>query len=75
MDKIFGKSQKNSFSGYFGLFWAHLAQFGHNEIFSKKSGSITFLPLWSPNFMQEIRKILRANFSNFCDGQTKNAKN
>ena len=28
--------------------------------FFKKSGSLTFLALWVPNFMQKIRKILRA---------------
>ena len=66
MDKLSGKTQKTSFLGHFGLIWAHLAQFGHNEIFFEKSGSVTFLPLWSPNFMQEIRKIFRANFSNFA---------
>ena len=31
-----------------------------NEDFFQKSDSVTFLPLWSPNFMQKIRKILRA---------------
>ena len=51
------KSQKTSFLGHFGLIWAHLAQFGHNEIFFEKSGSVTFLPLWSPNLMQKIRTI------------------
>ena len=29
------------------------------KIFFQKSGSVTFLPLSSPNFMQTIRKILR----------------
>ena len=28
--------------------------------FFQKSGSVTFVPLWCPNFMQKIRKILRA---------------
>ena len=32
--------------------------------FSEKSGSITFLCLWSPNFMQKIRKKLWANSEN-----------
>ena len=34
-----------------GHFFAHLAKFGQNEIFSQKKGSAIFLPLLSPNFM------------------------
>ena len=30
------------------------------KIFFQKSGSVTFVPLWCTNFMQKIRKILRA---------------
>ena len=60
LDSIFFKSPKTSFLGYFGLFWAQIPKKRLNEHFSEKSGSVTFLPLWSPNFMQEIRKILRA---------------
>ena len=28
--------------------------------FFQKSGSVTFVPLWCTNFLQKIRKILRA---------------
>ena len=41
-----------------------------NENFPEKSGSVTFLPLWSPNFMQKIRNILRAWEKCVTDGQT-----
>ena len=36
--------------------------------FFQKSGSVTFVPLWCPNFMQKIRKILRAVSEIFKDG-------
>ena len=36
LDSIFFKSPKTSFLGYFGLFWAHLAQFGHKPDFFQK---------------------------------------
>ena len=39
--------------------------------FFQKSGSVTFAPLWCTNFMQKIRKILRAVFELW----TKNIKN
>ena len=32
-----------------------------NEIFSQKSGSVSFLPLRNPNLMKSFRKILRVN--------------
>ena len=41
---------------------ANFPDFGN---FFAKSGSVTFLTLWSPNFMQKIRKIVRAVFKNF----------
>ena len=47
-----------------GLFWAILdpfSQFGPNENFFEKSGSVTFVPLWTRDFMQKIRKIILAN--------------
>ena len=47
------KSEKNSFLGYFGPFYAQIWQ---NGGFAEKSGSVTFFPLWSPNIMQNIRK-------------------
>ena len=48
MDKIFVKIKKNIFELFFFLF----AQFGPNESFPKKSFSVTFLPLWTPNLTQ-----------------------
>ena len=40
------------------------------KIFFQKSGSVTFVPLWCTNFMQKIRKILRAVSEIFKDGRT-----
>ena len=40
------------------------------KIFFQKSGSVTFVPIWCTNFMQKIRKILRAVSEIFKDGQT-----
>ena len=53
----------------FGPFGAHLPQKRGIRCFFGKSGSVTFFHLYSPNFMQEIRKILRA-ISEKRDGQT-----
>ena len=39
------------------------------KIFFQKAGSITFAPLWCPNFMQSFRKIVRAVYEIFEDGQ------
>ena len=47
-DSIFHKSPKPLFLGLFGPFFP--------EIFSEKSGSVTFEYLWTPNFMQKNRK-------------------
>ena len=38
------------------------------RIFFQKSGSVTFVPLWCTNFMQKIKKILRAVSEIFKDG-------
>ena len=35
--------------------------------FFQKPGSVTFVPLWSPNFMQSFRKIVRAVSEIFKD--------
>ena len=49
----------------FGLIWRpfreylRFREYLQINIFFQKSGSVTFLPLYSPNFMQKIRKILR----------------
>ena len=40
----------------FGLFWALFAQIWKNGGFAEKSGSVTFVPIWSPNIMEKIRK-------------------
>ena len=40
------------------------------KIFFQKSGSVTFVRLWCTNFMQKIKKILRAVSEIFKDGQT-----
>ena len=44
--------------------------FATPKIFFQKSGSVTFVPLWCTNFMQKIRKILRAVSEIFKDGLT-----
>ena len=44
----------------FGLTWRPFSEYLHIKNYFQKSGSVTFLPLWSPNFMQKIRKTLRA---------------
>ena len=50
MHYVSGKIQNPLF---FGCFWT-LSQ---NEIFPKKSGSVSFLPLRQPNFMRSFRKM------------------
>ena len=45
----------------FRLFLGFFPKNQPNEIFFQKSGFVTFLHLWTPNFMQKIKKILRAN--------------
>ena len=47
---------QNSENLIFRPFWALFAQIWANGIFPEKSGSVTFDPLWTPNFMQKIRK-------------------
>ena len=44
----------------FGLIWRFFCEYLQIKNFFQKSGSVAFLPLWSPNFMQKIWKILRA---------------
>ena len=44
--------------------------FATPQDFFQKSGSVTFVPLWCTNFMQKIRKILRAVSEIFKDGRT-----
>ena len=41
---------------YFCPLWALFALNLENENFPEKSGSVTFHHLWTPNFMQNIRK-------------------
>ena len=52
-DSIFRKNPKTLFLGHFGPFFAHFLE---NENFPEKSGSVTFLRLWSLNFMQKNSK-------------------
>ena len=52
-DSIFIKVSKTSFWACFGPFFA---QKRANGLFSEKSGSVSFHHLWSPDFMQKIRK-------------------
>ena len=44
----------------FGLILRPFGKYLEMQIFFQKSGSVTLLPLQSPNLMQKIRKILRA---------------
>ena len=46
------------------------SQFATPMTFFQKSGSVTFVPLWCTNFMQKIRKILRAVSEIFKDRRT-----
>ena len=41
-------------------FWVFFGHYSQNEIFSQKSGSVSFLPLKHPNFMRSFTKILWA---------------
>ena len=52
--------EKNVKVSNFGLIWRRFFEYLQIKNFFQKSGSITFLPLYSPNFMLKIRKILRA---------------
>ena len=58
MTIFFAKSKKP-------YFWDVFMYYPQNEIFSQKSGSVSFLPLRNPNlmksFMKSFRKILRVN--------------
>ena len=40
----------------FGLIWRSFGKYLQIKIFFQESGSVTFLPLWSPNFMQKSEK-------------------
>ena len=52
--------EKNIKMSDLGLIWRPLREYLQINNFFQKSGCVTFLPLQSPNFMQKIRKILRA---------------
>ena len=54
---VFEKNIKNS---DFELIWRPFCEYLQIKNFFQKSGSVTFLPFYSRNFMQKIRKILRA---------------
>ena len=52
--------EKNVKVSNFGLIWRPFREYLQMKNFFQKSDPVTFLSLWSPNFMQKIRKILRA---------------
>ena len=52
--------EKNIKMSDFGLIWRPFREYLQIKNFLQKSGSVTFLPLQSSNFMQRIRRILRA---------------
>ena len=59
MDSIFVKSPKTLFLAHFDPLLSKNGEIGFfpkNRIFPEKSGSVTYLRLWIPNFMQKIRK-------------------
>ena len=69
LDSIFFKSLKTSFLGYFGLFWAHLAQFGHKPDFFQKCYSRRILEYHQIYHFQQ--KKVHINGLDFCQ----NSKN
>ena len=52
--------EKNIKVSDFGIIWRRFREYLQIKNFFQKSGCVTLLPLQSPNFMQKIRKILRA---------------
>ena len=52
--------EKNIKVSDFGLIWILFREYLQIKIFFQKFGPVTFLPSWPPNFVQKIRKILRA---------------
>ena len=54
--------EKNIKVSDFGIIWRLFREYLQIKYFFQKSGSVTFLALLSPNFMQKIRTTLRAVF-------------
>ena len=52
--------EKNIKVSDFGLIWGPFREHLQIKNFFQETGSVTFLPFYSRNFMQKIRKILRA---------------
>ena len=52
--------EKNMKMSDFGLIWRRFREYLQIKKFFQKSDSVTFLPLYFPNFMLKIKKILRA---------------
>ena len=52
--------EKNIKASDFGLIWRPFREYLQIKNFFQKFGSVTFLPLLFPNFMQKNKKILRA---------------
>ena len=71
-DSILRKSRKSRFLDHLGFFPKNQP----NQIFPEKSGSVTFDPLWSPNFIKKNQKKLMSQFWEKCvtdrrtDGRT-----
>ena len=56
--------------GKIKLFFNRFTPFSPNLDLFQKSGSVTIEPLWIPNFIPKIRKIVGAVFKISCDGWT-----
>ena len=63
LERFFLKGKKN-------LFFNRFTPFSPNLDLFKKIGSVTFEPLWIPNFIPNFRKIVGAVLEIRCDGQT-----
>ena len=56
--KLLAVFEKNIKVSDFGLIWGRFREYLEIKNFFQKSGSVTFLPLQSPNFMQKSEKSL-----------------
>ena len=63
LEHFFLKDKKNYFLTY-------SIQLVHTQTLYKKNGSVTFEPLWIPNFIPNFRKIVGADFAISCDERT-----
>ena len=58
--------EKNIKVSDFGLIWRPFHEYLQINNFFQKSGSVTFLPLYSPNFMQKLEKSLEPFLRKLC---------